>query len=190
MLGLTQDEIEHYFQDDIIGFAGQKQIPTQELIDKIRFWYNGFCFAANGQNVYNPFSTLLFFKQQRFASFWFETGTPTFLVKLIRQGNFDVRRIENLALDEPAFSTYDIDHLEVEPLLFQTGYLTIKDYDENSGLYRLYYPNYEVENAFLKSLLYSYSELSPAETANRLMTRNAPRFTRSYVSGSSATAAR
>ena len=71
-------------------------------------------------------------------------------------------------LDEQAFSTYDIGHLEVEPLLFQTGYLTIKDYDESTGLYCLYYPNYEVENAFLKSLLYSYSALSPAATGGRL----------------------
>lgn len=92
-------------------------------------------------------------KKQRFANYWFETGTPTFLVRLIRERNYDITQLEQLELRETAFSTYDLENLAVTPLLVQTGYLTIKDYDPETRKYTLAYPNYEVEDAFSVHLL-------------------------------------
>lgn len=156
-LGITEEEIATDFNDYIVDFAQKEGVSSDALLKRMRQWYNGFCFAAGGQNVYNPFSLLLFFKQQRFANFWFETGTPTFLIQLIRKRAYDVKQIDTLAMSELSFSSYEIEDLKVVPLLFQTGYLTIKGYDPETRLYQLYYPNYEVEHAFLENLLNSFS---------------------------------
>ena len=126
-------------------------------MERIRCWYDGFCFATGGERVYNPFSLLLLFKQRRFVNHWFETGTPAFLIKLLRKQAYDVQALEDLWVDELTFSSYEVDDLKPIALLFQTGYLTIKEYDAESRLYRLSYPNYEVETAFVRYLLDSFS---------------------------------
>jgi hypothetical protein len=162
LLGLTEAEISAYLQDYITAFAEQQKITNREMLQQIRHWYNGFCFAADSEPVYNPFSTFLLFKEQRFSNYWFETGTPTFLIDLIKRRRYDLRRLEQLELNEQAFSTYELEQLELTPLLFQTGYLTIKGYQPDKRLYRLAYPNYEVEEAFLGRLLSSYSLIEKA----------------------------
>ena len=158
-LGITEEELRSYLKDYIADFAGKEGISADALLEQMRHWYNGFCFSAGGENVYNPFSLLILFFQQRFANYWFETGTPTFLIKLIRERNYDVKQIDTLEMDELSFGSYEIEDLKVVPLLFQTGYLTIKGYEKETGLYRLYYPNYEVEHAFLRHLLSSFSQV-------------------------------
>ena len=155
--GITGEELRRDFQDEIAGLAAREHLTETDLLKKIEHWYDGFCFAANGENVYNPFSLLLVFKQQRFANFWFETGTPTFLIRLLKTRGYDVRELEDLRADELSFSSYEVDDLRPVPLLLQTGYLTIKGYDPESRLFRLSYPNFEVENAFLKYLLDAFS---------------------------------
>jgi len=157
ILGITEGELLENWADYLVQMAGQEQTSVADLIANIRHWYNGFCFAAECQSVYNPFSLLLLMSQRRFSSFWFETGTPTFLIKLIEQRGYDVRELDNLELNELAFSAYELDDLSVVPLLYQTGYLTIKHYDPASRLYRLGYPNFEVEHAFLTYLLAAFS---------------------------------
>lgn len=156
MLGLTEAEIKANLADYLADFAAKEGISSDVLLAQVRSWYNGFCFAADGENVYNPFSTMLFFEEQRFANFWFDTGTPTFLIHQIQRKGFDIEDVDTLNVPEIVFSTYEIENLNVVPLLFQTGYLTIKDYDKTTQLYKLYYPNYEVENAFLNVLLKSF----------------------------------
>lgn len=158
-LGLTEAEINEHFREYIDVFAGKEGMTNEAFMDKMRTWYNGFCFAPGGENVYNPFSTLLLFKTQRFANHWFETGTPNFLVRLLRNSNPDVERYEELQVVESAFSIYDLQRLAIVPLLFQTGYLTIKGYDKERQLFTLSYPNYEVRNAFLSNVLDSFSNL-------------------------------
>jgi len=155
--GITGEELRRDFSEEILDLAAIEHLTEQDLLKKIKHWYDGFCFAANGTNVYNPFSLLLVFKQQRFANFWFETGTPTFLIRLLRSRAYDVRELDDLRVDELSFSSYEVDDLRPVPLLLQTGYLTIKDYDPESRLFRLSYPNFEVENAFLKYLLDAFS---------------------------------
>jgi len=155
--GITDEELRCFFQAYIRDFAAHEGVSEDVLLERIRRWYDGFCFAAGGEEVYNPFSLLLLFKQRQFANHWFETGTPTFLIKLLRERRYDVQELENLRVDELAFSSYEVDNLKPISLLFQTGYLTIKGYDKASRLYQLSYPNYEVETAFLRHLLDAFS---------------------------------
>ncbi|MBP1464213.1 AAA family ATPase [Candidatus Chloroploca sp. M-50] len=157
LLGMTEAELLAGAAGYLERLADHEQSEFGALLTRVRHWYNGFCFAADGQSVYNPFSLLLLLNQRRFGNFWFDTGTPTFLIKLIEQRGYDVRELDNLDLDDLAFSAYDLDELPVVPLLYQTGYVTIKHYDPTSRLYRLGYPNYEVEHAFLTYLLAAFT---------------------------------
>lgn len=160
-LGITEVELRRDFQAYIAAFAQANHTTEAALLQRMQYWYNGFRFAKASPNVYNPYSTLLFFKEQRFANFWFESGTPTFLVKLIRDRGYEVAQLTHLDVAEIDFSSYEIESLAIVPLLFQTGYLTIKGtYQQQENLiYTLGYPNYEVENAFVTYLLSAFSNL-------------------------------
>ena len=158
-LGITEAELRHDFQRHIAAFAQQEGISNEALLQQIQDWYNGFCFVEGAQSVYNPFSTLQLFNKQRFDNYWFETGTPTFLIKLIQEQGYDLRQLDTLELSVLGFSTYEIEQLEIVPLLFQTGYLTIKGYTPTRRLYQLGYPNLEVENAFLTHLLAAFNRV-------------------------------
>ena len=122
--------------------------------DQIRDWYNGYRWRGD-EKVYNPFDILLLFDSREFKAYWFETGTPTFLVETLFK-----RRVSSLALGEligsdELLSTFDVDHIATEALLFQTGYLTITDEEDLGGepIYRLGYPNREVRQSLNRSLL-------------------------------------
>ncbi|WP_218673793.1 ATP-binding protein, partial [Candidatus Entotheonella palauensis] len=157
-LGITEDELVNDFREHIDAFAKQEHLSTDQLLQNIREWYDGFCFVKDCQSVYNPFSTLQLFNKRNFSNYWFESGTPTFLIKLLKEHQYPVEQLEMLRLRELAFSTYEIESLSIVPLLFQTGYLTIKDYEADTQRYTLSYPNAEVEDAFLTHLLGAFSE--------------------------------
>ena len=158
-LGITEAEIDQYLGEYVAAAATHTGVTTATLREQMQYWYNGFCFAQAGERVYNPFSLLQFFKKQYFNNYWFETGTPTFLIKLIRERDFDVRQLDRLKLRGIVFNTYEIEQLDILPLLFQTGYLTIKGYEAEHQIYELSYPNYEVEDAFRTWLLGAFSQL-------------------------------
>ncbi len=162
LLGWTQKELESNFQTQIKSLAQREEETEQKIIKKIKYWYNGYRFSAKKLYVYNPFSTLLLFKQKSFKFHWFETGTPTFLIELMKKQNtFSLKEMVDNQVSEEAFSSYEIENLEVLPLLFQTGYLTIKNYDKQMRLYELGYPNFEVNNAFTERLIKTFSCLEP-----------------------------
>ncbi len=169
-LGITEEELAHDLHDHIAELAAKEGITNELLTAKVRHWYDGFCFVEECPNVYNPYSTLQLFAQQRFANYWFETGTPTFLIKLLKARNYDMQLLEHLEVTELTFSTYEIESLELVPLLFQTGYLTIKDFrrDKFGEIYTLSYPNYEVKNSFLTYLLSAYDEIEVALSDSHL----------------------
>ncbi len=169
-VGITQNELESYFEDYILALTAHLQMPEDEIREKIKRWYNGFRFSRRGEAVYNPFSILSLFHAMDFSNYWFETGTPTFLINLIKEKQYELPQIENLQVDESIFSSYEIDNLNIIALLLQTGYLTIKAYEESEfwSFYRLYYPNLEVKNSFLKRLLASFSHFSNGEAGNYL----------------------
>ena len=96
MLGITEDELRFYFKEYIEEFAEHQQISSEDLVAKIRTWYDGFRFAHEGENVYNPMSTIQLFLDRRFSNYWFATGTPKFLVDLMTRRSYDVQSLERV----------------------------------------------------------------------------------------------
>ncbi|MEM9847730.1 MAG: AAA family ATPase [Bacteroidota bacterium] len=154
LTGYTQEELEENFVDYIAASATALQISPAVLLEKIRQWYNGYSWDGKTR-LYNPFSVLNFFSTSRFNNFWFDTGTPTFLVQLIKEKNYV--ELSKVKISELALSNFDIERLEVLPLLFQTGYLTIKSVDE-FGLYEMDYPNDEVRHSMLQYLISAFRQ--------------------------------
>lgn len=167
-LGITEEEIARDLSAHVAVLARKEGLSEEALLAKMRLWYNGFCFVEGCANVYNPFSTLQLFVSQRFSNYWFETGTPSFLIKLLKQQHYPIEDLQSLQVRELAFSTYEIESLSIVPLLFQTGYLTIKGYDPGRQLYTLSYPNMEVEDAFLTWLLSAFNERERSLNENHL----------------------
>ena len=158
MLGYTHPELLKYFDDRLNILA--KGAKREQWLEDIRAWYNGY--SWDGKNfVYNPFSILNLFQKGKFANYWLETGSPLFLVKLIDKYNIDLPQLERYKTGEEIFSSFDINRMHVVSLLFQTGYLTIKEIvpgERRKRFYILSYPNEEVKEAFLVYLL---GDLSP-----------------------------
>lgn len=158
LTGYTQSELEAAFEPYMADTAALLGLNRTELLAQLRHWYNGY--SWDGQTyLYNPFSILSFFLQTDFRNFWFETGTPTFLLKLLRREW--LYKLDNLTVSEQTFASYDIEQLEALAILFQTGYLTIKA-KNNFGLYTLDYPNAEVKESLLS---YIIADLRHEQTA-------------------------
>jgi hypothetical protein len=160
LTGITEQELETTFKEEIATLAEENNLTTQELKSQIRHWYNGYSWDGK-RFVYNPYSLLSYFEFGDFKNFWFETGTPSFLLTLMEQQR--MVQLENIEVGEATFSSYNIQHLQLIPLLFQTGYLTIKE-KNSDGLYILNYPNLEVRTSLLQNIIgylrhtdYSYS---------------------------------
>ncbi|MDW8230995.1 MAG: AAA family ATPase, partial [Saprospiraceae bacterium] len=154
MLGYTQAELETNFADEIEHTARSLNLSREDLLAKIQHWYNGYRFHALAEAVYNPVSINLFFDTQEFQNYWFATGTPTFLVNLLReQGVYDVSAQR---VDPSGFDTFELDRLKLSAILYQTGYLTITG-SEADGLLTLDYPNKEVRDSMLKQLLEAFA---------------------------------
>jgi hypothetical protein len=148
--GVTQEELENNFIDEL------KEYDKNEIQE----WYNGYRWDMN-VSVYNPFSLLNFFSKRSFRNYWFETGTPTFLINISKQRQ--MIDFENVMISFNGLDAYEIDRLQLIPLMFQTGYLTIKNYDEATGLLTLGYPNLEVRKSFLEILANSYIQSQEEE---------------------------
>jgi hypothetical protein len=140
LVGITQTEVESQFKPYLQKAQEKFQISEAVLLSKIKTWYNGYSWDGSTR-VYNPWSLMSFLSTQTFRNFWFETGTPTFLLKQITK--FKEFEFEELEVNEWAFTGYGIGNIKWLPLLFQLGYLTILDRNE-FGLYRLGIPNQEV----------------------------------------------
>jgi len=141
--GYTQDELEYSFKEHLKG---------QDL-HKIRKWYNGYKWL--GESVYNPFDILLFINNNfDYRNYWFGTGTPTFLLKLIENNKYFLPDLENVQLDENMLESFDVDNIKLETLMWQTGYLTIDKVETllNNKEYHLKMPNREVEMSLLSSV--------------------------------------
>jgi hypothetical protein len=150
MLGYTQEELEHNFEDHIAATAAKMGLNKEAFLAKLKEWYNGYRFHHLAETVYNPVSLNSFFNIGDFENFWFETGTPTFLINILREQGLYKFDLEPKAQIE--FGSFELDNLYPYGLLYQTGYLTIQ-YRDEYGLYHLDYPNYEVRNSMLAYLL-------------------------------------
>jgi hypothetical protein len=155
LAGITQQELESNFSEEITEI--QQHQP--DLLSNLKFWYNGYAWHENAERVYNPFSLLKYMDGRDFRNYWFQTGTPTWLVKHMKeQGEF---AIGNVFIGENALGYFNVENFSPVPVLFQTGYLTIKGYDADAGLYELGYPNKEVEDSLTDALLSAYRNLFP-----------------------------
>lgn len=160
--GITQEELETYFVERLSKLQNQEKLSREELFEQIRTWYNGYSWDGV-THVYNPFSLLNLFAKLEFSNYWFASGTPTFLVKKIREQQIDVTELEHQMVGLQGFDSYDLEYLETYPLLFQTGYVTIKDIKtsrQRSKSYILSYPNFEVQESLLTYLLADFTSES------------------------------
>jgi len=141
--GYTQEELEIYFKEYLEGVD----------LEEVREWYNGYNFL--GEKVYNPFDILLYLRNREFDSYWYKTGTPSFLIKLIKEKEYDISELENKIVKKNILEKFDIEEIRIEALMFQTGYLTIKEvYQKEYGQeYKLGFPNKEVRISFSEDIL-------------------------------------
>ena len=161
MLGYTQEEFENNFAEYIAQTEANQNLPHEQYLDKIKRWYDGFRFHAKADTVYNPVSLANFFTNcGEFNNYWFATGTTSFLIELIKQQKFDFEEILKEPVSQIAFSAYDVNNLEILPLLMQTGYLTINHVQQNDDetLYYLDFPNLEVKEGFQTYLINAYTK--------------------------------
>ncbi len=171
LLGYTEAELQHYFSPYIKQMAEKRGTSTEDLIETIRKWYNGY--SWDGENfVYNPFSILNLFNSSSFENFWFAAGTPTFLVNSIMKRKIEPMEFENLPVKDHVFNSYDLENLNAVALLFQTGYLTIKQVTREAEVktYVLSYPNQEVRDSFLSHLFGEYTQ-KDTDFGTRLLER-------------------
>lgn len=151
LLGYTQAELADCFQAHIERMATETGRTPDQVVDALARYYDGYRFSSRNIRVYNPFSTLYALREMALGSYWFETGTPTFLVNLLREQRYALPELEGLQTDPSVFGAFDLERLSPEALLFQTGYLTITQVEEY--IYTLGYPNQEVKSSFSKALL-------------------------------------
>lgn len=159
--GYTQAELETSFESDIERLAKKMGKSVKDSKEEIRLWYNGYSWGTETR-LYNPFSILNLFASQRFANYWWETGTPTFLIKKLRtEFHFDLDQLEAGQIMFESFTIHDLNWLA---LLFQTGYLTIKGYEPEDGLYTLGYSNREVKDTMHQHLLAAFRETTKTDS--------------------------
>ena len=163
--GITENEMVAGFAPEIEEMAKAQGLTKEECLAELRKTYDGYRFHYRGEGVYNPFSLLNALGDKEFRSYWFATGTPTFLVRKIERSRFDVKKFTDgkLYSNEKALSDYRIDNPDIVPLLYQTGYLTLAGYDAPRQRFTMGFPNEEVKYGFLESLL---PEFAPEVAAN------------------------
>ena len=163
--GLSQTELEINFQPDIQVLADEQDVTYQEALAALKQWYDGYLFHPAGEGMYNPYSVLSALVKKEIKSYWFGTGTPTFLVNFLKEAHYYIPDLDgNVELDEDGLQTYRAVAQDALPILFQAGYLTIKEYISDLRLYRLGFPNNEVRYGFLHNLLPAYSDVPFGQT--------------------------
>ena len=163
--GITQSELEANFQPEIQVLADRQQLDYSQAVAALKQWYDGYLFHPAGDGMYNPYSILNAFDDKEIKSYWFGTGTPTFLVNYLKEAHYFIPDLDgNVELDEDGLQTYRAVAQEPFPILFQAGYLTIKEYIKDLRLYRLGFPNNEVRYGFLHNLLPAYSSVPFGQT--------------------------
>lgn len=158
LLGYTQQELKKYFSEYIEKLATKKKLSMETTFDSIKEWYNGYRFSQEEIKVYNPYSLVHLFNLQEFNNFWLETGTPGFLIQLMRKQYYEIEKIETARLSSEALGKFEINEVPLLAILFQTGYLTIADYNEETKQYRMTYPNKEVSISFKKYIVTSITQ--------------------------------
>ena len=164
LCGVTEKEIEDNLDLELHELAAAQKMTYKDVCAKLKEYYDGYHFVENTEGIYNPFSLLNTFKYNKFGSYWFETGTPTYLVELLKRSHYDLERMAHEETDADVLNSIYGDEQPI-PVIFQSGYLTIKGYDEEFGLYRLGFPNREVEEGFIRFLMPFYTRFNKQEAS-------------------------
>ncbi len=154
--GISEKELYTYFKDSIRELADKKKMTYEEACAKLAEKYDGYHFAANSEGMYNPYSLLNAFVSKNFGNYWYRTGTPSFLVKMLQKKDYNLNNLQNEKIKEEALGEVESLNDSPIPMLYQCGYLTIKDYNEEFEEYTLGFPNGEVESGFMNYLLPFY----------------------------------
>ena len=157
--GISEQELHTCLKEDTEALAISKQTTVEDITEKLRIRYDGYHFAPDTGGMYNPFSVLNTFARMEFGSYWFETGTPTYLVELLRNNDYRLDEVNGTVVGIEALSGVDAADTDPIPVIFQSGYLTIKDYNSRFNTYTLGYPNKEVEEGFVNFLVPFYTPI-------------------------------
>ena len=158
--GIDEQELHQNFDEDVAALADANHLSKEECYDKLKLDFDGYHFCENSVGVYNPFSLLNTLKNRTFRDYWFETGTPSFLVYQLKKTEFPLDNMTTEELSADTLNSIDIMDENPLPLLYQSGYLTLKGYDQRFDSYQLGFPNREVEQGFIRYLLPFYTPKS------------------------------
>jgi hypothetical protein len=165
--GISLRELEDDFGPELRELAEASGMSRDEAVAEMKKRYDGYHFCENTAGIFNPFSVLNTLAKQKFKNYWFQTGTPTFLIKLLEQSNFTPHNFAcGIEIRPDDINDYRADEIDPVPILYQSGYLTIAGYDENTNKYTLDFPNEEVRQGFFNELLRSYM-LKPVSYADK-----------------------
>ena len=162
--GITEEELHKYFDEEIAAFAQKEGITVDELLGEIRQRYDGYHFSRDMIGVYNPFSFLNALDARQLDDYWFRTGTPTYLIRLMEHFKENINEMTSRQYPPEEFIDYRADVEKPLPMIYQSGYLTIKSYDKRRNRYRLDFPNNEVKSGFLTMIANSYLKLKSSVT--------------------------
>ena len=163
--GITEEELLATFEEDIRLLGENNRMTPEETRLQLKERYDGYHFTRNCPDIYNPFSLLCTFARRRFGRYWFETGTPTFLLEQLKRSHYDLYRMAHEEVTEDLLGGIDAMESSPIPVLYQSGYLTLQDYDETFETYTLGFPNREVEEGFTRYLLPHYATMQSGESA-------------------------
>ncbi len=163
--GITEEELLSNFKPRIMALADNLELTYEEAVAELRKKYDGYHFHPKGCGMYNPFSVLNAFSSSELRSFWFETGTPTYLVDLLQQHDYNLEEMAHVEADEKTLNSVDSNNSSPIPVIYQSGYLTIKGFDPEFRMYTLGFPNEEVEDGFIRFLLPCYTSVRRDQTA-------------------------
>lgn len=164
LCGMTEEEIHANFDDTLHRLAEHNRLSYEEACRKLRLRYDGYHFVENGVGIYNPFSLLGTLATLKFGSYWFETGTPSYLVELLKQDRYLLPKLTEEQVSADFINSIDSVSKNPIPVIYQSGYLTIKDYDERFQIYSLGFPNQEVEEGFTRYLVPFYTHIHQGES--------------------------
>lgn len=172
LLGYTHSELVNNFRPYLEKSAQKNNSTVENVLEQMADWYDGYRFGEfnDEYKVFNPFSVLLFLSEGKFLDYWFETGTPTFLMDLIKTKQFPVLQLDDIKATVQELGTFEVDDIPLKTILYQTGYLTVESYNSETENYTLDFPNFEVRSSFLKRLLLKISS-SSLSTINDYATR-------------------
>ena len=156
LCGITQEELENYFAEPIRELAGQEGISEAEMLQRLKDHYDGYYFSTKLTDIYNPYSLLSAFAQQELLDYWFRTGTPTYLLRLLAHSHENLDEMTGRYYDPSEFVDYKADVEKPLPMIYQSGYLTIKDYKPSRGTFLLDFPNKEVKKGFVSLVAAGY----------------------------------